>query len=762
MARRPSLARYLLLPDLLGPAARALGDGAGVLRAAFGALRRPAGGARLSRPRGPLGWLGLAMACAGLVWIGLAAFAMWAGAAPAEAQTPPVPDLSGAPDQAGRALLAFLSDLDTGNQAALSNMLTIYNGAILVLAGVLLVWWTATGTVDTASRGRWGFTGKETLRITAAFLLMVPLFGGLSGGQHLALSLARTGGDIAQLVWGKFSEDVLGEGRIIAPPPGERELRAMLASLFLVELCAATANMAALEAGDEPYVVLREEERAETNIERRQRFRGRGRRSGSYDGARGGMPKGMCGAVSQAGLDGGETAGGKMSEAHGAALEAVRPALRTIAGDLALWFAAPPGQVRRDGALPDIEELLVQADPAALYLGRVRAAADATRDEATGALKDGLKADAENLPWTMAASLFITITRHVGDYQLGAANIPRVSPPSARLAELVPQADKAVKAAAEQLAASNEYPAALGASADPAGGSGGFGGIGRGAFDWLDLEDIEFVDSGNPILDLVSLGHSLTMKGIGAILVLGGVATGSNLLNSIPLIGGGLDAFEAAWQVTDSFISTILGLMILAGLVLAYLVPVLPFLRFLFGLLAWLVAVVAAVFAMPVWLAGHTVRGEGFVTQATRQGWLFLPGLVLRPVLMLFGLVVGYLLFVTVMDTFNGVFRGLVFDAGASDGIGVVGWLAMLAIYLMAVYGLMNACFKLIDHLPSIAMDWIGGRDGRDGDADRLGGGIAGAFGRIGPMRVGQGRRGPRLPTGRGSPAPGAPVDDGL
>ncbi len=762
MARRPFLVRYILLPDLLGPASRALGEGAGVLRAAFGALRRPAGGARLSRPRGPLGWLGLAMACAGLVWIGLAAFAMWAGTAPAEAQTPPVPDLSGAPDQAGRALLAFLSDLDTGNNSALSGMLTIYSGAILVLAGVLLVWWTATGTVDTASRGRWGFTGKETLRITAAFLLMVPLFGGLSGGQHLALSLARTGGDIAQLVWGKFSEDVLGEGRIIAPPPGERELRAMLASLFLVELCAATANMAALEAGDEPYVVLREEERVETNIERRQRFRGRGRRSGSYDGARGGMPKGMCGAVSQAGLDGGETAGGKMSEAHGAALEAVRPALRTIAGDLALWFAAPPGQARRDGPLPDIEELLVQADPAALYLGRVRAAADATRDEATGALKDGLKADAENLPWTMAASLFITITRHVGDYQLGAANIPRVSPPSARLAELVPQADKAVKAAAEQLAASNEYPAALGASADPAGGSGGFGGIGRGAFDWLDLEDIEFVDSGNPILDLVSLGHSLTIKGIGAILVLGGVATGSNLLNSIPLIGGGLDAFEAAWQVTDSFISTILGLMILAGLVLAYLVPVLPFVRFLFGLLAWLVAVIAAVFAMPVWLAGHTVRGEGFVTPATRQGWLFLPGLVLRPVLMLFGLVIGYLLFVTIMNTFNGVFRGLVFDAGASDGIGVVGWLAMLAIYLMAVYGLMNACFKLIDHLPSIAMDWIGGRDGRDGDADRLGGGIAGAFGRIGPMRVGQGRRGPRLPTGRGSPAPGAPADDGL
>ena len=761
MARRPSLARYLLLPDLFGPAARALGDATGLLRTVAGGLKRPPGaGGRLRRPRGPLAYLGVFMALTGLMWMGMAALAVWTGTS--LAQTPPVPDLSGEPDQAGRALLAFLSDLDTGGNTALSNMLTVYNGAILVLAGVLLVWWTAAGTVDTASRGRWGFTGKETLRITAAFLLMVPLAGGLSGGQHIALSLARTGGDIAQTVWGGFASDVLGQSRMVAPPPANRELRGMLASLFLVELCAATANLAAAAAGDAPYVVLRREERAETRTERRQRLRHGGRRSQSYDGTAGGMPAGMCGAVSQAGLDGGTTAGGRMSEAHAAALEAVKPGLRAIAGDVALWFAAPAGQAPRDGPLPDIERMLVQADPAGRYLAQLQAAAQATPDEATRALREQLERDAETLPWTMAASLFITITRHVGAYQIGAGNIPKVSPPSAQLAELVPQAGKAVKAAAEQLAASNEYPSALGVSADAAGGAGGIGGIGRGSFDWLDLTSIELVDSGNPILDLVSLGHSLVAKALGAMVTLTVASGGSNLLEGVPVIGKALDAFEAGWQVMDSFISTILGIMILAGLVLAYLVPVLPFLRFLFGLLAWLVAVIAAVFAMPVWLAGHTVRGEGFVTQATRQGWLFLPGLILRPVLMLFGLVTGYLLFVTIMDTFNDVFRGLVFDAGASDGIGVLGWLAMLAIYLMAVYGLMNACFKLIDHLPGAAMEWLGGRDGAGGDAERLGGGIAGAFGRVGPMRVGQGRRGARAPTGRGTPAPDTPMDDAL
>ncbi len=770
MARRPSLARYILLPDLLGPAARALGDAAGLMRTISGGLERPpgAGGglprrrgkSGLPRPRGPLGWLGLAMALAGVIWIALAALAMWAGA-PAEAQTPPVPDLSGEPDRAGRALLAFLSDLDAGNNTALSSMLTIYNGAILVLAGVLLVWWTAAGTVDTASRGRWGFTGKETLRIVAAFLLMVPLAGGLSGGQHIALSLARTGGDIAQIVWGEFSRDVLGNGKMVAPAPHQRPLRAAIAGIFLAELCARTANLAAREGDNAPYVEVTETLRSSPLQQRRRAYRGRGFRTLSYDGKASGMPKGMCGSVRLSGLDGGATPGGKMAEAQSAAFDAIRPALGAIADRVALWFAAPPGTVRNDGPLPDIEALLVGADPIGTYLATVKAAADSTEDEATDALETALQEEAGNSPWTLAASLFMTITRHVGEYQLGAGSIPRVAGPSARLGERVPQANAAVTAAAEQLAGSLEYPAVLGAGADPAPGPGGIGEIGRGSFDWLDIEDIQLVDSGNPILDLVSLGHSLVAKGFGAILVLGGVATGSNFLESVPIFGGGLDAFEASWQVMDSFVSTILGVMILAGLVLAYLVPVLPFLRFLFGLVAWLVAVIAAVFAMPVWLAGHTVRGEGFVTQATRQGWLFLPGLILRPVLMLFGLVTGYLLFVTIMATFNDVFRGLVFDAGASDGIGVLGWLAMLAIYLMTVYGLMNGCFKLIDHLPSIAMDWIGGRDGRDGEADRLGGGIAGAFGRVGPMRVGQGRRGGgRLPTGRGTP--GVPDDDGL
>ena len=101
--------------------------------------------------------------------------------------------------------------------------------------------------------------------------------------------------------------------------------------------------------------------------------------------------------------------------------------------------------------------------------------------------------------------------------------------------------------------------------------------------------------------------------------------------------------FKSSWQVMDSFVSTILSTMLIAGIVLAYVLPALPYIRFLFGIVGWVVSVVVALLAVTVFAAAHVTRGEGdrLTIEATRQGWLFLPGLFLRPALMLFGLILG-------------------------------------------------------------------------------------------------------------------------
>ena len=182
-------------------------------------------------------------------------------------------------------------------------------------------------------------------------------------------------------------------------------------------------------------------------------------------------------------------------------------------------------------------------------------------------------------------------------------------------------------------------------------------------------------DSGNPIADLAALGHGLLNAALAAVAALMGAATGSGLLESIPFIGKGLDVFESAWQVSDALVSTLLGLLVIAGAVLAYVLPALPFIRFLFGILGWILNVAIAVLAVTVFAAAHVTREDGdrLTVQATRQGWLFLPALVLRPALMLLGLILGYFVFLAGIGLFNQVWLPQMRDAGASGGLGTGG-----------------------------------------------------------------------------------------
>ena len=96
------------------------------------------------------------------------------------------------------------------------------------------------------------------------------------------------------------------------------------------------------------------------------------------------------------------------------------------------------------------------------------------------------------------------------------------------------------------------------------------------------------------------------------------------------------------------------------------------------------------------------------------------------------------------MGLFNQVWLPQMRDAGASGGLGPVGFLAMLALYVIVAYGLMNASFKLIDLLPSAVLDWIGGRAGAGEDgSERTGGAAVAGISRMGAVRIGaRSRRG--------------------
>ena len=554
-------------------------------------------------------------------------------------------------DGATREVLAFLGGLGAHGPSAVGDMLFAFNAGVLVLAGFLLIWHAAAGTVDTAREGRFGFGAWAIVRIVAAVALMAPLPGGLNGAQHAVVGLAHLGGDFANAVWKPFSEEALAESRPIVP--------------------------------------------------------------------------------------------GLAAEGHRRALIGLLPAIRSIAADLAAHYV--PGTPFYGRPLPDIDALLAGQDLAGAYARVLDDALTRAASEERETLARVVAEDAREASWMAAASFFNTIAHRVGLFQAAAHNVPSVALPTPSLDEWTPAADAAVKGVAAQLARSTRYHPMLlsaanaGAGALPATGDSDSGMV-SGLLEFIDLDSVIVADSGNPIADLAALGHGLLNAALAAVAALMGAATGSGLFESIPFIGKGLDVFESAWQVSDALVSTLLGLLIIAGAVLAYVLPAIPFIRFLFGILGWILNVAVAVLAVTVFAAAHVTREDGnrLTVQATRQGWLFLPALVLRPALMLLGLILGYFVFLAGIGLFNQVWLPQMRDAGASAGLGPVGFLAMLALYVIVAYGLMNASFKLIDLLPGAVLDWIGGRAGAGEDGgERTGGTAVAGMTRLGAVRVG-------------------------
>ena len=124
---------------------------------------------RLTKKRA-LSCIGLLVLLAGAVFVGLGIAGLLL-AEPAAAQTIDRGLFADA-DQATRDVLAFLGDIGAGRSSVLGDMLFVFNGGVLALAGFLLVWHTVSGTFDTAREGRFGFGAWEIVRIVAAVALM--------------------------------------------------------------------------------------------------------------------------------------------------------------------------------------------------------------------------------------------------------------------------------------------------------------------------------------------------------------------------------------------------------------------------------------------------------------------------------------------------------------------------------------------------------------------------------------------------------------
>lgn len=215
-------------------------------------------------------------------------------------------------------------------------------------------------------------------------------------------------------------------------------------------------------------------------------------------------------------------------------------------------------------------------------------------------------------------------------------------------------------------------------------------------------EDIDLVDTGYPF---ATLPAGISYNPFAALVEFGNrqITFANNLAG---LMGSGISISGATGPSILLGIASLL--FFIGGFTLIFLAPFLPFLRFLMAALAWLVNVFEAVIAVPIVAIAHlTPNGGGLSGSLARQAYMLWLGLLVRPILTLFGFVSGMLLF-----TFSLALIGTILTPFArmampvNDGLLTFANTGLVLLYDVLVYAAANASFKGISWLPDQALRW--------------------------------------------------------
>jgi conjugal transfer/type IV secretion protein DotA/TraY len=232
------------------------------------------------------------------------------------------------------------------------------------------------------------------------------------------------------------------------------------------------------------------------------------------------------------------------------------------------------------------------------------------------------------------------------------------------------------------------------------------------------LLGIQFTGA-DPLAEVAAYGQNMvnaatTMTGWGVVFSGGGgffQAIGAVPAGATPNSWGvGFTMAGGLLAAIGGLLLAIAALLFTAGFAMAFFVPLIPFLTFFFGSLTWIVSMIEAVIAVPLVALAHlNPEGDGLPGDLARPAYFLIFQMFLRPVLMIFGLIAGLLIFYLGVSLLNALFAIAVAGTGGlSHGNYTIMRLVYTVIYVVLVVSLVNTSFQLIQRLPDTALQWIG------------------------------------------------------
>jgi hypothetical protein len=142
--------------------------------------------------------------------------------------------------------------------------------------------------------------------------------------------------------------------------------------------------------------------------------------------------------------------------------------------------------------------------------------------------------------------------------------------------------------------------------------------------------------------------------------------------------------------------------ILMPGIIIAYVLPMIPYVLWMAGVCGWIILVCEAMVAVPLWMLAHmTFGGEGLHGRGI-EGWGLLFNVMFRPVLMVIGLFLSYFVYdcmsLLIRQSF-GIATGFVLDGGwfVTNMIGVV---VLVNIFVMLHVTAALMSFRMVTLIP--------------------------------------------------------------
>ncbi len=574
---------------------------------------------------------------------------------------------------AGKALEQIVGPIG-GPPTMLSALMEQFNAVAMMIGSIVIAYILFSGVLKSAHEGE--ALGREwssmwvPLRVAFALLLLAPVHNGYSAAQVTIVTLVKMSSTVTDAMWGAVASRLATGDLAAFNPPPPASTGPIFAKIVEQQACMTAINTdsASVSSSGEPAAQLALVTSPQGLISR---------------DASGQWPDGTCGGFWWPQATGAAAAVTKAQQV------ALLNAQNTLRPALAALVEGKPGTIA--DAVRTNESFKNEWWTASMA-GK-SATANTTTTDAAAIATDG---------WAGAGVFYQKLGVATHDAIAASSTTPNST---AIREDLLPvtyqqtysQLKEAATEAQQQLA---QVTTGGTPTTEDAGGLGWL----LHPFQSLQSTLIDTIhNQPDPMLRMQTMGHIM----LDAWWSVNTVSTASKL---IP----GPVAKVAGAAMPDNSSGFMIALLVI-GAALAYVIPMVPYVFFTLGTVAWLASLVTAVIAAPIWTIAHATPGGHDALGSGEKGYIALLDLLLRPPLMLIGLLIGLVL-TTAGDTLisSGLAQAMA-STQTTSVTGLIGMLAGLIIYLIMAASVVFFSFRLIHSLPGSVMRWIGAES--DGSA---------------------------------------------